>query len=181
MRLSRTTIFIIQIVATICICAAFSFAQEADSRIPGAKSQDPDQPKSMREMQVKMQIDQEKKEYEEMLSRGEQAVKISQDLEKAFDQRSSLTRADLEKLDDLEKAVKKIRNELGGDKDDQPDGEQDEDASPKSVADAFKILQSQTVKLVDELKRSSRFGISVVAIQSSNTVLKIVRFLKFSK
>jgi len=158
-------------------------AQDADSRIPGAtKSPDPDQPKNMREMQRKMQIDQEKKEYDEMLDRGEQAQKLSEDLEKAFVDKPTLTRSDLGKLDELEKLVKKIRGELGGGDGDVSDSnDQESEDSPKSLADGFKALQSLTVKLVDELKKTSRFGISAIAIQSSNGVLKIVRFLKLSK
>src|SRR6185369_8362828 len=89
--------------------------QDAESRIPGVtKPPDPDQPKNMREMQRKMQIDQEKKEYDEMQDRAQQAQKISDDLEKAFSDKPTLTRPELNKLDELEKLVKKIRGELGG-------------------------------------------------------------------
>src|SRR6476469_9818295 len=96
-------------------CGTFTvLAQEADSRIPGAKSSDPDQPKNMREMQVKMQIDQAKKEYDEMLDRGQQALKLSEELEKSFSEKPTLTRSEIGKLDELEKVVKKIRGELGG-------------------------------------------------------------------
>jgi hypothetical protein len=34
---------------------------------------------------------------------------------------------------------------------------------------------------VDELKKTTRFSISAIAIQSSNTVLKLVRFLRLRK
>lgn len=160
-----------------------AFAQEADSRFPGSQPKnDPDQPVGLRETQEKMRIEQAKKEYEQMLDRGEQALKLSQDLDKAFAQQPSLTRSDLEKLDDLEKLVKKIRGELGGgNSDDSDDADQAEDASPKTVADGIKALQSVTGRLVDELKKTSRFGISAVAIQSTNSALKIVRFLRVSK
>ena len=159
-----------------------TFAQEADARFPGQQKNDQDQPFGLRETQEKMRIEQAKKEYEEMLDRGEQALKLSQDLEKAFAQQPSLTRSDLEKLDDLEKLVKKIRGELGGgNADESDDPDQAEDASPKTLADGIKALQSVTGRLVDELKKTSRFGISAVAIQSSNSVLKIVHFLRVSK
>jgi len=160
-----------------------AFAQEADSRFPGAQPKnDPDQPVGLRETQEKMRIEQAKKEYEEMLDRGQQALKLSQELEKAFAQQPSLTRSDLEKLDDLEKLMKKIRGELGGGNgDDSDDASQAEDTSPKTVADGVKALQSVTGRLVDELKKTSRFGISAVAIQSTNSALKIVRFLRVSK
>lgn len=165
------------------LCAAAALAQGADDNSPYSAKRDPDTPKSFREMMQKMRIDQEKKDYEEMLDRGEQAAKISEQLEQSFVKSSTLARPDREKLDDLEKLVKKIRGELGGDDDNGEDADSsaDDDPAPKSAADGLKALQSLTGKLVDELKKTSRFGISAVAIQSSNAVLKVVRFLKFSK
>ena len=159
------------------------FAQDADSRAPGApRTPDPEQPKNMREMQRKMQIDQEKKDYDEMLDRGNQALKISEDLEKTFSDKPTLSRSELNKLEELEKLVKKIRGELGGgDGDDSETGDPEPDNSPKTLASAFKSLPSLTGKLVDELKKTSRFGISAIAIQSTNGVLRVVRFLRFSK
>lgn len=161
-----------------------AFAQEADTRFPGSPPKnDDDQPVGIRENRKKMEIDQEKKEYEEMVDRGQQALKLSQDLEKAFQQQPSITRADLEKLDELEKLVKKVRSGLGGGNDngDSEDANDAEDASPKTIADGVKALTNYASKLADELNKTSRFGISAVAIQSSNSVLKIVRFLKGSK
>lgn len=165
------------------LCAAAALAQGADDNSPYSAKRDPDTPKSFREMMQKMRIDQEKKDYEEMLDRGEQAAKISEQLEQTFTQRAQLSRTDREMLDDVEKLVKKIRGELGGDDDDEnkADDSADDDPQPKSAADGLKALQTLTGKLVDELKKTSRFGISAVAIQSSNAVLKVVRFLKFSK
>jgi hypothetical protein len=171
---------IASIVIAILICAASALAQEADnSKTVFPSRTENDQPKTVKEMMQKMRIEQDKKEYEEMLDRGEQALKISEELERAFSQRPELTRSDLEKLDDLEKLVKKIRGGLGGDDDDKAEAE--EDQRPKSIADGFKTLQSLTLRLVDELKKTSRFGISAVAIQSSNAVLKVVRFLRLTK
>jgi len=116
-----------------------------------------------------------------MLDRAQQAAKISQDLEQSLNGRPVLSRSDIEKLESLEKLVKKVRNELGGDNDDQNAEDADDDPSPRTPADAVKALQSLTSKMLDELKKTTRFGVSVAAIQSSNAVLKVVRFLKFSK
>jgi hypothetical protein len=131
-------------------------------------------------MMAKMRIEQEKKEYDQMVDRGQQALKLSEQLEQSFQQNSSFRRDDRDKLDDLEKLVKKIRNELGaeGGIDDTDD---DADEVPKNAADGVRSLQTLTSKLVDELKKGTRFGVSAVAIQSSNSVLRVVRFLKLSK
>jgi hypothetical protein len=181
MHISKLNTAILTFVVVL-LCAAAALAQGADDNNPYSTKRDPDTPKSFREMMQKMRIDQEKKDYEEMLDRGEQAAKISEQLEQSFVKSSTLARSDREKLDDLEKLVKKIRGELGGDDDNgEVDDSADDDPAPKSAADGLKALQNLTGKLVDELKKTSRFGISAVAIQSSNAVLKVVRFLKFSK
>jgi hypothetical protein len=165
----------------VLLCTAAVLSQEADDNNPYSTKRDPETPKTFREMMQKMRIDQEKKDYEEMLDRGEQAAKISEELEQSFAKSSTLARSDREKLDDLEKLVKKIRGELGGGDDGEADDSGDDNPPPKSTADGFKALQNLTGKLVDELKKTSRFGVSAVAIQSSNAVLKVVKFLKFSK
>jgi len=181
MKLKLHPASIVLLIAFVAMCTVSILAQDADNRSLGQKS-DSDAPTSLREMQKKLQIAEEKKEYDEMLDRAQQAAKISQDLEQSLNGRPALSRSDIEKLENLEKLVKKVRNELGGDNDDDQNAEDaDDDPSPRTPADAVKALQSLTSKMLDELKKTTRFGVSVAAIQSSNAVLKVVRFLKFSK
>lgn len=164
------------------LCALTVTAQQGADNKPFSPTPDAEQPKSFREMMQKMRIEQEKKDYEEMLDRAQQALKISEQLEQSFAQRQTLSQSEREKLDNLEKLVKKVRGELGGEDGDKDAGELvDDDPAPGSAADGLKTLQSLTSKLVDELKKTSRFGISAVAIQSTNAVLKVVRFLRFPK
>ena len=139
-----------------------------------------DEPKTIKEMLTKQRLIREKKDHEEMLRRGEEALRLSQQLEKAFEQNNQISRYDKEKLDALEKIVTKIRKELGGD-DDGEDAPAEKAEKPSTLKEAFHFLQDTTVKLVDELKKTSRFSISAVAIQSSNTVIKLVRFLRLRK
>jgi len=134
-------------------------------------------PKNIKETLAKARIAQEKKEYEELLKRTEEAVKLSGEIEKAFADSNRLTDADREKLGKLEKLVKKIRDDLGGD-DDEEEADAKEEA-PQDLLGAFKSLQANTSKLFDEVKRSTRYSISAVAIQSSNVVLKVLKFIRF--
>ncbi len=174
----------ISIAGVVLVMAFSAIAQNADNRSPlGKPASEEDQPKNVREMFSKMRVEQRKKEYDEMLQRGEKALKLSEQLETSFSQNNQLSQADKEKLNDLEKIVKKIRSDLGGDDDEGASDDQNETAKsdkPADLVDGFKILQSNTVKLVNELKKTSRFSISAVAIQSSNSILKLVRFLRFS-
>jgi hypothetical protein len=49
------------------------------------------------------------------------------------------------------------------------------------MRDAFKTLQASTGKLVHELKKTTRYSVSVIAIQSSNAFLKVIKFIRFNK
>lgn len=133
-------------------------------------------------MLTKQRLLKEKKDHEDLLKRGEEALVLSEQLENAFEQKNSVSDGDKRKLLELEKVVTRIRKELGGDEIDEEDVSSTfNQAKPSTLKEAFSYLQSTTEKLVDELRKTTRFTISVVAIQSSNTVLKLVRFLRLKR
>ncbi len=68
----------------------------------------------MDELRMKACIKQQQKVYRDLLDNGEEAVKLSGELEKTVDKTDSLAAEDQKKLDRLEKLFKKIRNSLGG-------------------------------------------------------------------
>ena len=164
---------------TICINAQ-SDASTANGRAP----QKEDLPKSIKESLEKQRIEKEKKEHDDMIQRSEEALKLSEELEKSVSVSNKLSSQDQVKISKIEKIIKKIRKELGGDDDEnavieeKPDADEP-DKNLSAVARAVKKLQSTTTKLVDELKKTSRFSVSVVAIQSSNSLLKILKFIRF--
>ena len=160
------------------------------STLPKAKltgKEDRDEtPPSLTEMVEKQRILRQKKEHDEMLKRGDEALKLSEELEESFKAGADFSQKDLQKLESLEKVVGKIRNELGGDDDDDnedvwKDSTGPENNARRDVLSAFKFLRDSTAKLVDELKKSSRFSISVAAVESSNAVIRIARFLRLKK
>jgi len=162
--------------------AGISFAQNAENDANSiGKADRSESPHGMRDQLVKMQIEREKKTYQEMLERGVEAAKLGEEVEKSFETKGSLSGADKEKIDNVEKLVKKIRGELGGSDPDDSDNDPQKDDNPKDVVTGVKYLRDSTAKLLDELKKTSRFTISAMAIQSSNTVLKVTRFLRFEK
>jgi hypothetical protein len=182
MTSTHIRLLFITILMLIAGCISICAQQEADKSV--LKPEDPDSsPKNIKEMMVKMRIDESKKQYDEMLDRGQQAVKISEQLEKDFAAKNQLSPDDLSKLEGLEKLVKKIRGELGGGDDERvaADDDQKDDPMPTNAADGIKALGQMTTKLVNELNNTSRFSISVAAIETSNSVLKVVRFLRLSK
>lgn len=147
----------------------------------GRQESKDDQPRNFKEMLSKQRIEREKKDHEELLKRGDEAAQLTQQLDDAFQRNNSLSQREQQKLESLEKIVTKIRKELGGDDDDSEDATVIKERRPSSLQEAFNNLKETTLQLVDELKKTSRFTISAVAIRSSNTVLKLVRFLQLRK
>lgn len=179
LNLVRLIFFTLLIVAAnVCVNA------QGDATTASGKpnSNKEDYPKSIKESLAKQRIETEKKDFEQLIERSEEVAKLSFELEKSFAQNNSLTPEDQKKLNRVEKLVKKIRSEIGAD--DDGDVEIDEtvtEEKPSNVLNALKSLQSTTGRLVAELKKQTRHTVSVVAIQSSNVLLRVVRFIKFRK
>jgi hypothetical protein len=178
--------FFIFLAAVLGVGSFSVHAQNADGRgsiIPKANDDDDDKPKSFKETLVKLRIDKEKKEYDEMLGRGEEALKLSEELEKAYDQNGRLNANEINKLATVEKLVKKIRSELGGDDDDDsdPDNKPAAVQPPLDQKSAVRSFRSTTVRLLEELKKTTRFTVSAAAIQTTNAVLRLAKFLRISR
>ncbi len=170
-------IFIAILFSLTVVCAHAQNDSSEFGKPSGQSKEKEDLPKGIKETLAKGRIDREKKDYEELLQNGEEAAKLSDSLEKTFTESNKISAEDQKKLDRLEKLAKKIRRELGAS--DENDTEDVENLS--SMREAFKTLQSSTEKLVAELKKTTRYSISVIAIQSSNAFLNVVKFLRFGK
>lgn len=144
---------------------------------PGERRRDDDS-RILKEMLAKQQTAREKKEYEQLLSRGRAAVKLSQDLARSLEKKSTLTEIERKQLEDFEKLVAKIRDDLGGDDDGETNISEKDAKPPKDVREGVLYLKRSTENLLGELKRSTRFSVSIAAIESSNTLIRLARFLR---
>ena len=135
-----------------------------------------DLPEKMKENLYKKKLEQEKKEFEEMIRRGEEAAKLSEEITLSFEKQNNLSAEDRKKLERLEKLVKKIRDDLGGKDDDEMGKER-----PADLINALKAVRENAENLLSALKKTTRLSISAVAIESSNTVLKLIKFIRFSQ
>jgi septal ring factor EnvC (AmiA/AmiB activator) len=181
MRIKISTICFSFLLVMLFGCTAFS---QIDAASPNGKPQQKeDLPKNIKETMAKQRIEREKKEYEELLQRSEEAVKLSEELEKSFANSNQISAEDQKKLDRLEKLVKKIRSELGADDDDgeREAAEKEKVEKPSTMVNAFKTLQTNAAQLFNEIKKSTRYSVSVIAIQTSNALLKLVKFIRFGK
>jgi len=163
--------------AIIMIGGTVAFANaQSDASTRSGTAQKEDLPKGIQESLAKQRIEREKKDFVELIERSEEAVKIISELDKSYTANNQFSSEDKKKLDRLEKVVKKIRSEISRGNDDS-----EAEDKPLSILNALKTLKSNTFTLVDELKKTSRYSISVIAVESSNALLKAVRFLRFNK
>lgn len=159
--------------------AITAIAQGADNRPIFGPPIEKDGPTGLRETLYKMRVEQAKKEYDEMLKRGEDAVKLAEDLDRLLEQNGRLTPAEFAKVSEVEKLVKKIRSGLGG-SDDEADDQPDDVETPATTKDAVKRLRSAADFLYQDLKKTTRFTISATAIETTNAILKVARFLRLA-
>jgi hypothetical protein len=139
-------------------------------------NEDDKRPLSFQETMEKLRIEKEKKDYEKLIERGAEVSKIADDLQTAYKSNGKLTEKELSRLATVEKLAKQIRSDLGGEDDADKD---DEEPNPTgTVADVLRNLKDTSSALASELKKMTRFTISATAIQSSNAVLRIAKFLK---
>lgn len=128
----------------------------------------------VKERMIELCIEDNKKDFERLLERSEQLARLTSEIKVSFGENNQLSKADREKLEEAEKLLDNIRDELRADDDDD-----DEDRKrPESVIEAVEMLSENAAQLVDEIKKTTRHTISAVAIQSSNTVLKLVKWLR---
>ena len=171
--------YIVLVTSLFAFGSLSAYAQGADGQSVFPKNDDLDNMSlGLRETRIKMRIDREKKDHEEMLERGEEVRRLSERLEKSFAQNGRLSDTDRTALETVEKNAKKIRSELGGDDNDEKIDELLKVGEKASLANAVDTLKNAATNLADELKKTTRFTISATAIQSSNAVLTLARFLR---
>lgn len=162
---------LILLVVIVAVGGAYSQVPDDDndivSTLPGMKRKE-EPPKGLKETLIKMRIEKDKKDFNAMLKRGDDVVRLAQEL----DDNGALVQQ--EKITNIGKLVKKIREELGGD----GDGDDDGRSIPSTSFEAVKALKEQINALSDELKRASRFTVSAAAIGRTNDILRLVKYLR---
>ena len=169
-------------VGFVLAASAWASAQLPDASTASGRT-DPvrqmDLPTSIKENLAKQRIKSEEKQFRELVERGEEAVRLGAELSSSLETSEQLSAADVKKVERLEKLVKKIRDDLGAEDDDSEKTAAEE--KPQSLTAIVKNIKEDTANLLSEIKRIGRHSISVVAIESSNALLKMVRFLRFRK
>ncbi len=147
---------------------------------PITRQRQPDEDSQIvNKMLAKQQSAREKKEFAELVERANEALKISKDLAAALEKNKALTETERKQLAEYEKLVAKIRDDLGGDDDGETNVVTDKNGKPpQDVRDGVLYLKRSTANLLDQIQKSTRFSISVAAIETSNTLIRLARFLR---
>lgn len=131
----------------------------------------------IRELMAKQQSEREKKEYAQLVERATLAEKLTSEVEKSISNNGSVTSGDREKLAEVRRLILKIRDSLGGGDSDEEDPD-NASSEPKNEIDAFHKIAENIEAIVSEVKKSTRYSISVAAIESANAALRLFRFLR---
>ena len=129
--------------------------------------------RSVKEQLIKLCIKESKKEFQKLVKRTEEIAKLSDEIKASFDENQALSEEDQEKLEKVQDLVKKVRKDLRASKD------KKDTKRPESAVEAVIQLQSAASSLLAEIKKTTRHTVSLVAIKSSNALVKIVKFLRF--
>ena len=159
------------------LLASFSTAiaqSDASTRSGRPDLSKEDLPTGIKETLAKARLKTEEKEYGELLERAEQAAKLGEELKLVFEKNQRLDSEDFKKIESLEKLVKRIRRDLGG----KSDSEKADNYQMPSLRNAFSEIQNIALDLSQELKKSTRYTVSVKAVENSNELLMLMQYIK---
>ena len=94
------SILLFMMVLAFAVAAA---AQDTSSSVLPKPPSREDYPKTFKETLEKLRIEREKKEYQEMLDRGTEVLKITEELEKGVAQNGRLSETEIAKVASVEK------------------------------------------------------------------------------
>ncbi|MGB8506793.1 MAG: hypothetical protein WCD76_00175 [Pyrinomonadaceae bacterium] len=171
----RLFIYLALIISTAC-------ATQAQS-IPDASSGNPQSPSSreenrslslpQEEMRFKAAVKREESEHRNLLEKADEAARIGDEINTAFERNKSLTRDDLKKLERMEKLARKIRSAAGG--------SNDEDIL-KELPAGLDASIARLVALSDligkSVRKTSRLVVSASVIQNSNELIILIKHIR---
>ena len=126
------------------------------------------------EMRARRDIKAAEKDHQNNLDRAREAAQISADLRDAYMNNKSLGRAELKKLERLEKITRHIRSEAGG--------SDDRDSIIEKPTTQLESALSRLAEVSEEIRKgvekTPRQVISAPVIEHSNELLDIIAFIR---
>lgn len=125
------------------------------------------------EMRYKANVKHEEASHRETVERAEEAAHLGAELLSIFERNKAVGRDDLKKLERVEKLARKIRSSAGASDDDEG-----LKSPPNSVGMALTRLAEVADRLHKSVKKTSRFVVSAAAIELSNEVIELARYIR---
>jgi len=129
-----------------------------------------------KEMMSRMRVKREKSLHENHLARAREVAQIAALLKSQYETRQNLDRDGMKKLEQLEKTVKKLLTQAGGDDDDTKNS--DAAAQFRDLPAAFTQLALQSNTLQIAVENTPRLVVSTSVIDHANDLLGVIRFIR---
>ncbi|MCA1816076.1 MAG: hypothetical protein LC746_06655 [Acidobacteria bacterium] len=169
----------------VCLLAISASAQSA----PQAKStptvpadttaargtDEPEQISHTEEMLRDIEIKREEALYKENVERAKETAQLAAEVRDAYRQQQSLGAVELKKLGRIEKLLRSLRNELGGDDDEA--GLKD---PPAQTADALDRLVAMSDDLSKRVEKTPRHVVSAAIINAANQLIELTKRIRTS-
>jgi len=127
------------------------------------------------EMRAKLILKEEKKRYDEHLSRAREAAQLASQLVETYRSKQQFNSEDDKKLERLEKLAKRVRNEAGG----SDTGAEAKDA-PADMPSAVKQMAEIAEDLRKLVEKTPRHVISAGVIDEANKLIGLIQFVRSS-
>jgi len=172
--LNRTLLFLCAFAAL----TAFAGAAQAQAPRSSAAAQAESEYDTMlgspaREMRARLEIERAEKLRRENLERAREVAQLGTELRDAFTSHKALERAEVKKLERLEKLTRRIRSEAGGSDDDEPL----EDA-PSGLDVAMTRIAELSDELCKGVEKTPRLVVSASVIEHANQLLELISFVR---
>lgn len=111
--------------------------------------------------------------YKENLERAKEGALLGAEISDAYQKQKSLGPVELKKLGRIEKLAKNIRNDNGGDDDEEALKE-----PPKDLAGAVSRLAEMSENLKKKVEKTPKHVVSTAVITYANQLLELIRLIR---
>ncbi len=138
-----------------------------------SEAEDSGQHSSREEMMRNLEVKRREAIYKENLERAKESALLGAEICNAFLKQNSLGTAEVKKLGRIEKLAKNIRNDHGGDDDEEALKE-----PPRSLTEAVNRLARLSENLKNKIEKTPKHVISASVISSANQLLELIRLIR---
>jgi hypothetical protein len=125
------------------------------------------------DLRVRLAIKTEQRQYDENLARAREASELGSQLLEGYEANKIVDADEEKKLDRLEKLVKKIRNDAGG-----QNNEDEPHDQPGTLETAIKRVADLATELRKDVEKTPRHVVSAAVINRANDLLGLIQRLR---